>query len=282
MNRVIACIDGSIYSASVADHAAWAASRLSARVELLQVLGRREANSNNLSGNLAADGQAALLAELAALDAERAKLLQKRGRLALDAAKTRIEGAGVTSVTGTLRHGDLLDTLAEQATATDLIVLGKRGDAADFAKGHLGSNLERVVRASRSPILVAARAFKPIDKALIAFDGGVSALKAVDQLARSPLLLGAAVQLVSVGAEQPEMRRKLDAAAAQLQAGGHHAESLVIPGSPETAIAGLVEQDGFDLLVMGAYGHSRIRNLVIGSTTTELIRTCKVSLLLFR
>jgi nucleotide-binding universal stress UspA family protein len=33
---------------------------------------------------------------------------------------------------------------------------------------------------------------------------------------------------------------------------------------------------------MGAYGHSRIRNLFVGSTTTEMIRSCKVPILLFR
>jgi nucleotide-binding universal stress UspA family protein len=33
---------------------------------------------------------------------------------------------------------------------------------------------------------------------------------------------------------------------------------------------------------MGAYGHSRIRNLMIGSTTTAMIRTCKVPVVLMR
>jgi len=33
---------------------------------------------------------------------------------------------------------------------------------------------------------------------------------------------------------------------------------------------------------MGAYGHSRIRSLIIGSTTTEMIRSCKVPVALFR
>ncbi len=32
----------------------------------------------------------------------------------------------------------------------------------------------------------------------------------------------------------------------------------------------------------GAYGHSRIRNLIIGSTTTEMIRSCKIPIVLFR
>ncbi|MGL4438835.1 MAG: universal stress protein [Bosea sp. (in: a-proteobacteria)] len=282
MSRIIACIDGSIYSHSVADHAAWAAKRLSASVELLQVLGRREAGSSDLSGNIAADAQATLLAELAALDAERAKLIQKRGRLALDDAKARIELAGTTDVTSTLRHGDLLDTLAEKEATADLIVIGKRGEAADFAKGHLGSNFERVVRASHKPILVAARAFKPITKALIAFDGGASALKAVDQLSRSPLLAGVMLHLVTVGDDQPEMKRKLESAVAQLKAGGHQAELRFVTGQPDKAIAAMVEQESFHLLIMGAYGHSRIRSLMIGSTTTELIRSCKVPVLLYR
>lgn len=282
MTRIIACIDGSIYSHSVADHAAWAAKRLSTGVELLQVLGRREATSSDLSGNIAVDAQATLLAELAALDAERARLIQKRGRLALEEARARIEAAGVADVTLTLRHGDLLDTLAEKEAAADLLIIGKRGEAADFAKGHLGSNLERVIRASHRPILVAARAFRPVAKALIAFDGGSSALKAVDQLSRSPLMTGVALHLVTVGVDQPEIRRKLEGAVAQLQAGGHHCMFRFVGGQPDKAIAEIVEQEGFDLLVMGAYGHSRIRSLIIGSTTTELIRSCKVPVLLFR
>jgi len=56
----------------------------------------------------------------------------------------------------------------------------------------------------------------------------------------------------------------------------------VIPGQPETVISDSIEADNFDLLVMGAYGHSRIRNLIIGSTTTQMIGACKVPIMLFR
>jgi hypothetical protein len=64
------------------------------------------------------------------------------------------------------------------------VVIGKRGEATDFAKGHLGSNLERVARSSRKPILVAARAFRPITRFLIAYDGGASANKALERFSR--------------------------------------------------------------------------------------------------
>jgi len=41
-------------------------------------------------------------------------------------------------------------------------------------------------------------------------------------------------------------------------------------------------RESHDLVVMGAYGHSRIRSLIIGSTTTATVRSCKVPLLLMR
>ena len=282
MPRIIACIDGSIYSHSVADHAAWAAARLEGSVELLQVIGRREVSPSDLSGNIAADAQVHLLAELAALDAERAKLMQQRARLVLDEARRRIVDQGVTEVVLSLRHGDLLEALAEREAAADLIVIGKRGEAADFARLHLGSNLERVARASHRPVLVAARAFKPIATLLIAFDGGASAQLALDHVSRSPLFAGLGVLVVTVGRDEPATRQRLDAAAAQLRSGGLAVETRIEEGIPDKAIAALVEQGGIDLLVMGAYGHSRIRRLVIGSTTTEMIRSCRIPVLLYR
>jgi nucleotide-binding universal stress UspA family protein len=53
-------------------------------------------------------------------------------------------------------------------------------------------------------------------------------------------------------------------------------------GQPEIVISNTVASAGFDLLVMGAYGHSRIRSLIVGSTTTEMVRSCLVPVVLFR
>ncbi len=39
---------------------------------------------------------------------------------------------------------------------------------------------------------------------------------------------------------------------------------------------------GCDLIVMGAYSHSRIRQLTVGTTTTGILKTAKTSLLLLR
>ena len=284
MTKLIALVDGSVYSESVCDHAAWITRRTDAAVELLHVLGRRETSSEpaNLSGNITLGARTALLQELSTLDEQRAKLAQKRGRAILEDAEARLAADGLSGVTSKLRIGDVVDTVAELEAEADLVVVGKRGEAADFAKLHLGSNLERVVRASRKPVFVASRAFRPVRRFLIAYDGGTSAMKAVDHIARSSLFSGLECHLITAGADGPENQKRLADATALLEAGGHAVRAQVVPGAPERAIAGAVEAGGIDLLVMGAYGHSRIRTLIIGSTTTEMIRSCKVPVLLFR
>jgi len=284
MTKLIALIDGSVYSESVCDHAAWLATRMKASVEVLHVLGRRAAsNTQNLSGNIGLGARTALLEELAESDAQNAKLAHKRGRAILEDANKRLTAAGVSDVSTALRNADIVETVQQYETDADLIVIGKRGEAADFAKLHLGSNIERVVRSSHRPILVTSRAFKPIEKVLIAFDGGPSVTKAIDHIAaRGDDFAGLDFRLLSVGTEAVDIRRKLDAATEKLRAAGYKADAQSVEGEPDKVIGKQADDGEADLLVMGAYGHSRIRTLIIGSTTTEMIRSCKIPVMLFR
>jgi nucleotide-binding universal stress UspA family protein len=282
--KILGLIDGSTYAGSVCDHIAWIANKIDAKVEILHVIGRRDLSSVsvNLSGNIGLGARTALLEELADLDAQKAKVAQKRGRLLLEEAKARLNAAGIQNVETKLRNGDLVDTLHEIDADVDIIVIGKRGEGADFAKGHLGSNLERVVRSTQKPIVITSRAFKPIEKLLIAYDGGAMAMKTVDQISRSQILAGLGCKVLMAGEDTAENRKKLDDAAATLKAAGFTPEVALVRGQADKVTTETIEQEGHDLLAMGAYSHSRLRNLFIGSTTTEMIRSCKVPVVIFR
>ncbi len=282
-DKIIALVDGSIYAQSVCDHAVWLADRLKAPVELLHVLGRREATqTGDLSGSIKLGARSSLLEELSALDEQRAKLVGQHGRAILEDAHALLEKGGVMEITERLRHGDLVEAVAEVEGQAGLILIGKRGEAADFAKGHLGSNLERIVRASHKPVFVASRQFRPIQKLLLAYDGGASAKAAVNYLQASDLAKGLAVTLVTVGRPSAEVEQGMAQAVERLAAAGLDARARRIDGQPEAALGKLVEDEGFDMVVMGAFGHSRIRSLIIGSTTTAMVRACKVPILLVR
>lgn len=284
MNKIVALIDGSGYAQSVCDHAAWVALRGESALLLLHVLGRRDGatDSADLSGSIGLGARSALLEELAELDGQKARLANKRGRAILDDARGRVESQGATSVSTTLRNGQLVETMHEFESDADLIVIGKRGEASNFDMEHLGSNLERVVRSTKKPVLVASRAFKPINKILIAFDGGKSAMKAIEHIAGSSVFKGLECLLLHVGNESSRYRKQLGGAVAILHNAGFTADYRVVAGQADSVIADTVDAEQFDMLVMGAYGHSRIRNLIIGSTTTQMIGACKVPIMLFR
>jgi len=282
MTHILALIDGSIYTHSVCDHAAWAARQYGGDVELLNVQSQKKAGSlpSDLSGAIGLGARSALLEDLADHDAATARLAKERGRAILDAAQLRLEEQGVTEISLALRHGEVAETLIKRAG--DLIVMGKRGEGADFDKLHLGANLERVVRSVSRPVLVASRAFKPIETVIFAFDDGVSARKALDSLTNSPLADRPKILVLTIDAEGSDHARAAARAAQRLAEAGYEAETLIRQGHAEKVITQEVEASGADLVIMGAYGHSRIRSMIIGSTTTSMIRSCLIPLLLFR
>lgn len=280
--HVLAAIDSSVYSASVCRHAAWAAGRLAAPLEFVHVIDRLQRTTPiDLSGSLALGEQERLLEDLSTLDEQRAKLAQERGRLLLQEACRWAAEAGIGECDVRLRHGGLVDTLVELESDVRLFVLGKRGEHADFAKGHLGGEVERVVRAVHRPLLVASREFRPVQRVLVAFDDSATTRKGVEMVAESPLFRGLEVHLVTVGGADAAAPG-LEWATGTLARAGFAPVASAVQGEPEEAIGAYVHEHGIGLLVMGAYGHSRIRRLIIGSTTTAMLRNCQVPVLLLR
>jgi len=75
---------------------------------------------------------------------------------------------------------------------------------------------------------------------------------------------------------------RLDEAKQGLQGAGFQPVCRLLEGEREKAIFNYIIQHDISLLIMGAYGHSRIRHLVIGSTTAQLLRSSNIPVLLFR
>jgi len=284
MARVLALVDGSIYTESVCDHAAWLAQRRDAAVELLHVLERRETGSvpANLGGSLETGISAGLLEQLRDLDEEDARLARKRGRAILESAMARIEGAGVRQVSARLIFGGLVQAVAECGTMAEAVVIGKRGEETDLSKRRLGSNLERLIRSCRRPVFVAARGSRSIERLLIVLNSSACSMSAVEYIAQSNVFCGAHCRLLTIGTEVQEGYERLETARAVLEAGGFAVDGTVFHGPPERALRYAMASDRTDLLVLTAHGRSRIRHFFAGSVTTEPVRSCGTSVLLFR
>ncbi|MFD1009600.1 universal stress protein [Oceanisphaera ostreae] len=280
--NVMACIDGSRYASAVADAATWASLRLDAPLNLLHVPNKLAPPvSPDLSGSIGFGSQEQLLTHLSELDAKQNKLSAERGQQLLEAAQSRVLRNGVLA-TLLQRHGELIETLVEFEPSTRLLVLGRHGANSAIDAPHLGRHVEQVTRTLRCPMLLTKDYFKAPKKVLLAFDGSASTRHAVTVLANSRLLVGLELHLVLVGENNDAHREQLNWASTLLESADISTSSHILSGHVEQTLAHYQEQQQIDLMVMGAYGHSRIRQLILGSTTAAMIRNAKVPLLILR
>ncbi|MBS0609363.1 MAG: universal stress protein [Proteobacteria bacterium] len=278
-NTVYACLDGLATTYAVVDGATWAARRLGAPMALLHALQQPEPLPpvGDYSGVIGMGAQDLLLERLNALDAERTSLAREAARHMLEQARARVPEDAVGALQVLLRHGDLTDVLLEQEPSARLFVLGSNRPASSPRKIRLDHRVESVVRQVRQPVLVMTRPeFSAPSSFVVAFDGSATAQRAVQAVARSPLLRGMPGLLAMAGQPTQDMQVQLQSAQQQLQLAGFEVTTQIVPGEPEEALPALLQARGNTLLVLGAYGHSRIRQLILGSTTTALLRLCTV------
>jgi nucleotide-binding universal stress UspA family protein len=286
MSKIIACIDGSRTAISVCAAAAWSQQQLDAPLELLHVLEKTDYPAEaNLSGNIGLWSREHLLEELAELDNKRSKLMLEQGHIMLAEARKQIEAAGVPSeqITELQRHDFLVDTLLEFEPDTRLLVMGRCGETHDSASNAVGSHLENVTRTLHKPIMVAVDGFKAPERFMLAYDGSVTANKALKMVAQSPLFKGIPCHLVMAGKRLERQREQLANAKTMLEGAGFDVTAAELEQEEvRTALLAYVEEQQIGMLVMGAWGHSRIRQFLLGSMTNWMLHNSKVPLLLLR
>ncbi len=284
MNSLLLCTDGSAYSEAACQYAAWFAQCLQTEIEAIYVSDLRQFELSivtDLSGAIGIEPYQGVLSQLQAMEAQKASVLEESTRLYFK-QKGMEDKLHFHHSTGLLV--DRLADFEKRAHPPRLIVLGKRGENADYATEHLGSTMERVVRATHCPCLVTPRTFKEIHRLVLAYDGGSSCQKALQFLVELDNLKDIEVHIVTVdeGHHGDLACQQLEEATSLLEKQGIKPHTKVLHGLAENTLSDYVESENMDMLVMGAYGHSRIRYLIIGSTTTDLIRRCHVPILLFR
>ena len=201
----------------------------------------------------------------------------------LEAARAQIPEGATPTLHTLLQTGDLTEVLLGQEARARLFVLGSNRRPVNARKLRLDHTVESAVRNLRQPVMVMGnRPFSAPDNFVIAWDGSATAERAVQVVARSPLARGLPALLVSVGDSSARQQASLRGAQELLQDAGFSVNTRTLPGLPEEAIPALLDTLGQTLLVLGAYGHSRIRQLIVGSTTTALLRLCNTPVVVLR
>jgi nucleotide-binding universal stress UspA family protein len=277
---VMACIDGSSVSESVCDYASWIASEIVRPLKLTHTIANNQhAAVADYSGAIGLGSQQELLNELTDVEQSRASLLIKKGQLMLNAAKERAQAAGVQEIETYQHHGSLAESLIELESEIRVMVIGIRGKQHENQQTGIGHQLESVIRSMHKPILVVNKAFTQPKNAMLAYDGSSSCKKALEMIASSEMFKKIPCHIVHVGKDGEQL---INEAKSYLADAGVKATSALLDGPVVDALVDYQLEKDIDLTLMGAFSHSRFRDLLLGSFTAKMLEATNRPLLLLR
>jgi nucleotide-binding universal stress UspA family protein len=207
--------------------------------------------------------------------------LEERAESILQAFRTQCEEAGVHTETKKT-VGVIDETIVEEGINFDLILLAQRGEHFHLGGALLGSTAESVVRKSRRPVMVTPATFQEIESMGLAYDGSGpadNALQLVVELYEQtawPLTVIIITDDHSVGASLDQKIEDF------LEPYKIDSTTIILRGKEEREIIKFIKEGSVELMVMGAYGHNRLRELILGSTTSYVIRKSTIPVLLSR
>jgi nucleotide-binding universal stress UspA family protein len=177
-------------------------------------------------------------------------------------------------------HGIIDESIIEEGQKTDWILLAQRGEHLHI--GGIGTTAESVLRKAGRPVLVTPQTYCEIESMAAAFDGSPPATNALlvagelSQLTTWPLT-------VVIITDDQDQGAKLSGQAEEMLAPYTIDSEIIILGGPEDrSLLRFIKDGSVELLVMGAYGHNRLRELLLGSTTNFIIKNTTIPILLHR
>ena len=212
--------------------------------------------------------------------------LRDHARQALQQFEDRAHLAGVTSVESRLVDDDPAAGMDIQTRYADLAVIGQF-DPDDPVPGLMSDFPASVMMQSAHPVLIvpfAHNSIKPFSRVMIAWDASMTASRAVT--GALPLLRTASVVDVVVfnASTQDEAHGEMPGSDLALYLARHGVSVNVISSRTDIDIGNtllsLCADQESDLLVMGGYGHTRFREILLGGATLTVLESMTLPVLM--
>lgn len=270
--------DGSDYGKTAIDYGIYIAKKLAAQLIGLHVVDvglMQGPVFSDISGSIGLPPYQEFLPVIEAGLNERAEAILKAFRERCEAAELYPEAMKIIGI--------IDETIIEEGKKTDWILLAQRGEHFHLTKGSiLGSTAELVVRKSGKPVMVTPATYQDIESVALAYDGSPpadNALKLAVSLSEKAAWPLTIICITGDQAVADKLHKKIEAYLEPFQI---DCETIMIRGQEDREIMKFIREGSVELLVMGAYGHNRLRELLVGSTTSDVIRKSKIPVLLTR
>ena len=277
LKSILVAVDGSEHSRSATEYALWMAKHLNATVTALHVI-----DIVSIEGSFLHDISGSLGFEpYLDFSSKMREVLEERGRAMLAEVAERAKEAEVRYET-VMDVGVIANEICERARTADAVVIGHRGINEKFSTGLLGGTAESVTRKCPKPVLVCPMEWKAPARPLLAYDGSQRSAAAMQLAADFCASLSLPLTVVHVARDETTGGRVLEEAKRYLASYSIQTTFSVLSGHAPEQIVATIRSDGHDLLFIGAYGHSRIVEMVLGSTTEYVARNAPCPVFLHR
>lgn len=209
--------------------------------------------------------------ELGAIEAVRAATTEGE-----QASRAHFERCPAVRKTFTALESPVTPALALEARLSDLVVFGP---ASACGRNRLGGAFQDLVAVEQRPTLVAKQPLGVLSTVVVAWNGGKEASRAARTAL--PLLRKAGRVVIVTVADQRTKTLSPQSLASFLTAHGVAAQTRTLEGGDVASlILGEAAGLGAELVVFGAYGHTRLRDFVFGGVTRTLLQADGPSLFL--
>lgn len=285
MNTVLACVDAQGHPSAVCDGATWAARRLHAPLNFLQVIDEGEAHTGEtrFSELTGYDCAPTRTQALEAMPGSHIIGGQSHSQQLLEGVRARAQHQGHSMVDLSLRQGKLTDALLDLSDETRLVVMGLHSHHLDSPWRQGDHHLEQSLRAVQQPMLVVTRShFTQPTAFALAYHGGDASLQLVDAVTECELLQGLPCHLVHVGHRHADIQAEMSQAAQRLADAGFSTHIVIESGDVAQVMGRHLTIQQLPLLVMSAFTHDGWRQKLMGTTTSTLLRRTPASVLVLR
>lgn len=237
-----------------------------------------KSNSLNLSGNLRLGERDEMLEEYINEEALRNKNRIKEGRALLDSLKERATKASKNEVTILQIRGDVVETILKSQGETAVLVIG----IASNKEHKIGDNVKDIIRAIHKPILLVNSEYVEPKKLLIAYNGSSQSKKLLHSTSIRPIFKDIKRDIVNVNDDKRLSEKLLNEAKEIFSKQNIEVSTSVLSGDPKDEVLNYFEKNSFDILAMGAFGQPRLKEVIFGSFTTNILAKIDKPILLLR
>ena len=275
-DSIIACLDCPDHVQAVLDASLWTAKYLRAPIGLLHAMpNSHHSSAVNYSGCLTADSESQLLQQFTTEGNLSNAQLKDQGKELLKQAEQYCHHKKPNKTVYSIhRHTTLAESIDYVDDVAQLLVIGHQVTCKH--------TLAQLIRASVCPILVTHAPFSPPKSALFAFDDRPTCHALLNWLCANTLIRAMTVHVVMIGKETDHNKDALREAYARLkQAGIDCKKALIDSRDVSASLLYYQNKNQLELLMTGAFGESRLRELFYGSDTQKLLGGSQTPYLLY-